>query len=180
MLGIRSLFSTLYTDSFLASRQTESFSPLLLSLIFSFSLPFALSHSISLFLAEFSILFFSRDLTPSRVIFFQQLKLLPQPSPSVPCSPTTWRSTRRKQFFQHHPHLAHTMRALLLPLYETVFNHVISFIIIFFLYSFPRLFHLSFRPRSQQRISAIYIYLYIYICISINHILSSVPTVVYN
>jgi hypothetical protein len=139
MSGIRSLFSTLYTDSFLASRQTESFSSLLLSLSFFLSLPPSISLSVppSVLLSlehkrkhSFPFYFFHATSLP-HVNSSQHLKLLPQPTPPHALRPPPDAAPGANNF-SYIIRTWHTQCALLLPLYETVFNHVISFIFFYF------------------------------------------------
>lgn len=156
MLGIRSLFSTLYTDSFLASQQTESFSLLLLSLsLFPIyrslflCLSFSLTHSI------FPFFFFFRATSPPCVIFSQQFKLLPQSPPPGRHPPPDVAPGANNFSYIIRTWCTQCATALLLPLYETVFNHVISFIY-FILYSFPSslpFIFLSSEPKTNTSYS---------------------------
>lgn len=133
MSGRRSLFSTLYTDSFLASRQTESFSSLLLSLSLSLSLSFCTPSDLLTLKHKhkhsFPFYFFHVTSLPP-VNSSQQLKLLPQPTPPLALRPPPDVAPGANNF-SYIIRTWHTQCALLLPLYETVFNHVISFIFYF-------------------------------------------------
>lgn len=171
MSGVRSLFSTLYnTDSFLASRQTESF-----SLALFFFTPVSLTHSLSLSLAIFRFPFsLSLSLRPrpqarplssppaNRVIFSRKLKLLaPQPAAatvrtqSVAGPPDA--APGAKQFFLHHPHSAHTA-AKAAAAAPFLFRHFMKWFLImrfsFVSHSFHlrRLSHLSSPPPKPPRI----------------------------